>query len=150
MDIDEKQFKDEQELAKVLAGINEQTVKTEAGSEKEEKEDIVEAVKTVPEVKPPAENASKAKPNLNNVLQDAITDLRPLVDKLNIPADEKFDTYLLLIRSTDDSTLIIPAYQTAKQISDEGKRATALLNVIKEINYFTASKPNSQKNNQGR
>lgn len=147
MDIDEKQLKDEQELAKVLAGINtETTVKPDPKpvdnvAEKAPEADAEVALKTAAEAKLPEKGQAKGE-NLETVLQSAVNDLRPLMDKLDIPADEKFDTYLLLIRSTDDATLIPPAYQTAKQITDESKRATALLNVIKEINYFNSKKSN--------
>lgn len=71
------------------------------------------------------------------IKQDAIVELRPLVDKLNVSAEEKFDTYLLLIRSTDDTELIGPAHEAAKAIEDETRRAEALLDIIKEIDYLS-------------
>ena len=55
---------------------------------------------------------------------------------LQVSNEEKFDIYLLLLRSSDDNTLIEPAYNAARMIEDEAKRANALLNVIKEIDYF--------------
>lgn len=93
----------------------------------------------------PAAAASVAAPAedlgpLGSIKQDALVELRPLVDKLNVSSEEKFDTYLLLIRSTDDSTLIAPAYEAAKQIADETRRAEALLDVIKEIDYLSRPK----------
>lgn len=142
MDIDEKQLKDEQELAKVLAGINtDAPVKPVAADPKKAETDPEAALKAIEGAKLPEKTPAKSE-NLEAVLQSAVNDLRPLMDKLEVPADEKFDTYLLLIRSTDDVTLIPPAYQTAKQIADEGKRAIALLNIIKEINYFNSKKAN--------
>ena len=75
--------------------------------------------------------------DLSSVKQEALTELRPLVDKLNIPAEEKFDTYLLLLRSTDDKSLIEPAHETAKLIEDESRRAQALLDIIKEIDFLS-------------
>lgn len=74
------------------------------------------------------------------IKNDALSELRPLVDKLNVSPEEKFDTYLLLIRSTDDADLIGPAHEAAKQITDETKRAEALLDVIKEIDYLSHPK----------
>ncbi|MBP7774998.1 MAG: hypothetical protein KA069_00185, partial [Candidatus Saccharimonas sp.] len=65
------------------------------------------------------------------------TELRPLVDKLTLAPEEKFDTYLLLIRSTDDKTLIAPAHEAAKAIVDEARRAQALLDIIKEIDFLS-------------
>jgi hypothetical protein len=75
--------------------------------------------------------------DLSDIKKDALNDLRPLVGKLDIPAEEKFDTYLLLIRSTDDKTLIEPAYAAAQAIADESRKAQALLDVIKEIDYLS-------------
>ena len=74
---------------------------------------------------------------LADIKSDALNELRPLVDKLNVSAEEKFDTYLLLIRSTDDSELIAPAHEAAKAIEDEARRAEALLDIIKEIDYLS-------------
>lgn len=76
-------------------------------------------------------------PALESIKKDALAELRPLVDKLDLPADEKFDTLLLIIRSTDDKSLVQSAYDAAKNITDETKRAEALLDVVKEIDYFS-------------
>jgi hypothetical protein len=59
------------------------------------------------------------------------------MDKVELPAEEKFDTYLMLIRSTDDSTLIGPAHTAAQGIADEKRKAEALLEIIKEIDYLS-------------
>lgn len=75
---------------------------------------------------------------LENIKKDALEELRPLVDKLDLPPEEKFDTLLLIIRSTDDQSLLEPAHDAAKAIVDESRRAQALLDVIKEIDYFSA------------
>lgn len=77
---------------------------------------------------------------LDSIKQDALSELRPLVDKLNVSAEEKFDTYLLLLRSTDDESLIAPAHDAAKEIQDEARRAQALLDIIKEIDYLSNEK----------
>ena len=52
-------------------------------------------------------------------------------------------TYLLLIRSTDDKDLIALAHEAAKAIGDETKKAQALLDIIKEIDFL--SNPNQQQ-----
>lgn len=131
---------DDQELAKVLAGVDLQGAEVAAATD-----DM-----TLPE--PPAVPDSVVPPvvtppvmpttgdDLSGVKQEALSELRPLVDKLNIPAEEKFDTYLLLLRSTDDKTLIEPAHETAKLIEDESRRAQALLDIIKEIDFLSAPK----------
>lgn len=78
---------------------------------------------------------------LDSIKKQALDELRPLVDKLNVEPDEKFDTYLLLLRSTDDKELIAPAHEAAKAIPDETRRAQALLDIIKEIDFFSKDKP---------
>jgi len=75
--------------------------------------------------------------DLEAIKKDALSELRPLVDKLNVAPEEKFDTYLLLLRSTDDQALIGPAHEAAKTIADEARRAQALLDIIKEIDYLS-------------
>jgi hypothetical protein len=90
-----------------------------------------------PVVMPSAPAASTASSSeLEDIKKDALEELRPLVTKLDLPADEKFDTMLLIIRSTDDQSLLGAAHEAAKAIPDEKKRAEALLDVIKEIDYF--------------
>lgn len=74
--------------------------------------------------------------NLDVIKQDAIAELRPLVDKLDLSPEDKFNTLLLIIRSTDDVSLLPAAHTAAKQITDDGRRAQALLDVIKEIDFF--------------
>lgn len=80
---------------------------------------------------------SPALSNLDSIKNDALNELRPLIDRVDLPAEEKFDTYLMLIRSTDDPSLIGPAHVIAQGIVDEKRRAEALLDVIKEIDYLS-------------
>lgn len=79
-------------------------------------------------------------PELEKIRTSAIGDLRPLIGKLDLPAEEKFDTLLLFIRSTDDVSLLQETYDAAKAIEDEGKRAKALLDVVREVSYFSNKK----------
>lgn len=81
----------------------------------------------------PAAGAS----DLDSIKSQAINQLRPLMEKVELPAEEKFDTYLMLIRSTDDAALIAPAHAAAQSITDEKRKAEALLEVIKEIDYLS-------------
>ena len=74
---------------------------------------------------------------LDAIKSDALNELRPLIDRVDLPAEEKFDTYLMLIRSTDDSSLIGPAHAAAQAITDEKRKAEALLDIIKEIDYLS-------------
>jgi len=130
MDIEDdnqvQQISDDQELAKALAGISDQG-ETPAS----------DAPVATPVVAPVVDDVAPAdSQDLDGVKKLAIDELRPLVGKLNIAPEEKFDTYLLLLRSTDDRTLVAPAHEVATQIEDEAKRAQALLDIIKEIDYF--------------
>ena len=159
---------DDQELAKVLAGVSQQAddaADAGAGSTF----DAASADASVPTVEPPvAEEAAPAvdvaapvtEPvvpspeldasatlgsmpsvggDLDQIKQQALSELQPLVDKLDVSPEEKFDTYLLLLRSTDDKTLIAPAHDAAKNIADETRRAQALLDIIKEIDFLSGA-----------
>ena len=93
----------------------------------------------LPEITPIAvevEAAPSSSP-LDAIKNKALDELRPLIDKVNLPAEEKFDTYLMLIRSTDDSSLIGPAHEAAQAITDESRKAEALIDIIKEIDYLS-------------
>ncbi len=159
-------FSDDQELAKVLAGvsqgtdnnlqfeetnataspvINPATISPDpvATDQNEEStiDDIAKAAAPEPVTPTPVVSAptptATADPALDTIKQTALNELRPLVDKLDVSPEEKFDTYLLLLRSTDDKTLIAPAHDAAVAIVDEARRAQALLDIIKEIDYFS-------------
>ena len=159
-------FSDDQELAKVLAGVSQNTdnnlqfeetnataspvinpatispdpVATDQNDEPAiddiAKPAAPEPVVPIPTVSAP-DPAATADPALDTIKQTALNELRPLVDKLDVSPEEKFDTYLLLLRSTDDKTLIAPAHDAAVAIVDEARRAQALLDIIKEIDYFS-------------
>ena len=153
---------DDQELAKVLAGVNQQADEAAAtpvadDSATTEADETVEAAATLPDpvpvaepelpVVPPAPTAapitSPVSGDLETIKQSALNELRPLVDKLDVSPEEKFDTYLLLLRSTDDQALIAPAHDAAKNIADEARRAQALLDIIKEIDYLSGGQQQS-------
>lgn len=129
---------DDQELAKVLAGVNNTPDVPEV-----EEEVVAAPVETMaPEPiaidpLPIATNPVPSRDDLEGVKMEAINELRPLIDKLNLPPEEKFDTYLLLIRCTDDRELVPPAHEVAKLISDDARRGMALLDIIKEIDYLS-------------
>lgn len=85
----------------------------------------------------PAATSNVNATELEGIKTDALNELRPLIDHVDLAPEEKFDTYLMLIRSTDDSTLIAPAHAVAQGISDEKRKAEALLDIIKEIDYLS-------------
>lgn len=149
---------DDQELAKVLAGVTQQSDNAMQFEETSPASDPVgqdSPVDNVPPVTPdpvpaPDPAQSFAAPSfqagsddLAPIKTEAINELRPLVDKLTLPPEEKFDTYLLLLRSTDDRSLIAPAHAAAREITDESKKAQALLDIIKEIDFL--NQPSNQQ-----
>ena len=152
---------DDQELAKVLAGVNQQADEAAATAPADDPTTLPatnDATSPAAEEQPaPVEAPAPAMPapvmpapepltaptvqtasgDLETIKNSALQELRPLVDKLDVSPEEKFDTYLLLLRSTDDQALIAPAHEAAKNITDEARRAQALLDIIKEIDYLS-------------
>ena len=107
-------------------------------------EEAIEIVETTAPPEPQAAARTEApvgstapSDSLDAIKNKALEELRPLLDQADIPAEEKFDTFLMLIRSTDDPSLIAPAHDAAQSISDETRKAEALIDIIKEINYLT-------------
>lgn len=122
-------------------GSNSQVIPGGADAEAETEEET--SLPPMPEPVAPEPTSPAPAPagdsDLEGVKSEALQELRPLVDKLNLEPSEKFDTYLLLIRSTDDKSLIAPAHEAAKLIPDETKRAEALLDIIKEIDFLSGA-----------
>jgi hypothetical protein len=75
---------------------------------------------------------------LISIKQEALQSLKPLVGHLEQTAEEHFRTTMMMIQASDDQSLIPEAYEAAKSIEDDKVRAQALLDVVNEINYFTA------------
>lgn len=139
---------DDQELAKVLAGVSQEsddqmpqmTIPAPAIDEPaDETPAITMPTPAVEPIQPMPSPAPAEGGELDSIKLEALNELRPLVDKLNVSPEEKFDTYLLLLRSTDDKALISPAHDAAKNIADEARRAQALLDIIKEIDFLNQS-----------
>lgn len=74
---------------------------------------------------------------LNDLKQQALQQLAPLVGQLEQSPEEKFRTTMMMIQASDNKDLLQSAYDAANQITDEKARAQALLDVINEINYFS-------------
>jgi len=133
---------DDQELAKVLAGVNQQADEVLQFEETPVQPGATAPVVTAPvlpePIVAPIIGYSAPSSDLESIKKDALLELRPLVDKLDLAPEEKFDTYLLLLRSTDDKALIAPAHAAAQAIVDETRRAQALLDIIKEIDFLSA------------
>lgn len=88
-------------------------------------------------------NVTEQPTNTNDLIdikRQALGELSPLVQHLDQSPEEKFHVTMMMIRASDDQSLVPIAYDAAKNIPDEAKRAQALLDVINEINYFTQNK----------
>lgn len=75
--------------------------------------------------------------DLNDIKDQALKQLSPLVGKLDQNPEEKFKTLMMLIQASDNHDLIKEAYESANKIEDETVKAQALLSIVNEINYFT-------------
>lgn len=87
----------------------------------------------------PAEDSAPAadsSDDLDQIKQDALAQLSPIVSELDQAPEEKYRTLMMLIQASDDQTLIKSAYEAANRIDDKKVRAEALLNIVNEINYF--------------
>jgi hypothetical protein len=147
---------DDQELAKVLAGISQtaddsnlqfeapaidQPMDSPAPAVPAPPADTMQAAvaaSPLPTPNPPAPTAPAG--DLGDIKKNAINSLKPLLGKLQSSPEDTFDAYLLIIRSTDDSSLINEAYAAAQNISDETRKAQALLEIVKEIDYLSNPK----------
>lgn len=149
---------DDNELAKVLSGLDSAGETKDSSKETAKPGDpiVSPAAEITPQLSttpppiseptanlapPPIAAPAPAAGDLDSIKKAALEELRPLAGKLDLPPEEKFDTLLLIIRSTDDRELIGTAHEAAKAIPDETRRAQALLDIIKEVEYFSNPQP---------
>jgi LPS O-antigen subunit length determinant protein (WzzB/FepE family) len=78
-----------------------------------------------------------ASQDLLGIKQKALQELTPLVHHLDQDPLEKFQTTMMMIQASDDQSLLNEAYTSAQAIKDDKAKAQALLDIVKEINYFT-------------
>ncbi|MBQ6150037.1 hypothetical protein IJI86_03670 [Candidatus Saccharibacteria bacterium] len=70
---------------------------------------------------------------INQVKEAALRELAPILSKLDVPAEQKFDIYKNVIDNYHDSSVIEPAYQAASKIADDKEKGEALLYIIDSI-----------------
>ena len=70
--------------------------------------------------------------DITSVKEAMLRDLFPIMDKVEMAAEEKFDLYKRMLDDTNDKSLISGAYEVVKGIGDESARAEALLFLIKK------------------
>lgn len=80
--------------------------------------------------------------DLVDIRQKALGELAPLIEQLDLPPEEKFRAIMMVIQASDDEKLIEAAYEAAHAIEDDKTHGQALLDLVNEINYFTAPHEN--------
>ena len=91
------------------------------------------AVPAVPEIAEPTPEPIPEGLNTTEIKKAALRDLVPLLDKINMEPIQKFDIYRNIFEDLKDYTVLDPAYHAAREISDETKRAEALLYLVEAI-----------------
>ncbi|MBQ3429891.1 hypothetical protein IJG21_00495 [Candidatus Saccharibacteria bacterium] len=81
------------------------------------------------EVSTPEIGAPKA--DLEKIEKEALKELYPLLNKVDLPAEEKFDICMKVAK--EDKDAIAGAFDAAKEIADETKRAEALVKILEGI-----------------
>jgi hypothetical protein len=76
--------------------------------------------------------------DLSKVKNMALSDLRPVLEQVEMPAEGKFKIYKEIIEATSDKASIEPAYAAAKAIASDKDRAEALLYIIEIIDKLGA------------
>ena len=83
-------------------------------------------------------NESIAVPEeMNQVKEQALRELVPLLANMNINPEQKFKIYRDMIESLHDNSVAMPALEAAKQIQDENIRAEALLYLVTLIDELS-------------
>lgn len=86
----------------------------------------------VPELTPTPE-ANSQPTTTAEIKKAALRDLAPLLDRVNLDSDQKFDIYRDIFEDLKDYSVLEPAYRTASGITDDTKRAEALLYLVESI-----------------
>lgn len=84
-------------------------------------------------------------PDLDRVKINALNEIRPILETVDILPEKKFTIYKDIIELTDDKACIEPAYNAARQIADEKERAEALLYIIEIIDDLGVKMPAEDK-----
>lgn len=97
-------------------------------------------VAPIPTIEPVAGPAAEAKPaaaelggDLAKVRESALQELVPLMDKVDISSQEKFDIYTEVIENTKDKSIVEKAFEAARGIEDEKVKAESLLKLVQMI-----------------
>jgi hypothetical protein len=69
----------------------------------------------------------------SEVKKAALRDLVPLLDKVKMDETQRFNIYRDVFEELKDYTVLEPAYEAAREIPDETKRAESLLYLVEAI-----------------
>ena len=69
----------------------------------------------------------------SEVKKAALRDLVPLLDKVHMDETQRFNIYRDVFEELKDYTVLEPAYEAAREIPDETKRAESLLYLVEAI-----------------
>ena len=98
--------------------------------------DIVGQAQPMQSVQPVTEQVNGGDANLDTIKINALTELRPIIDRVDLPPESKFKICREIILTAGDKTAIEPAYTAARGIVDEKTKAEALLFVVEMIDKF--------------
>ncbi len=113
------------EPVKAAAPAKEEKAKEAPVSHKKEEKEPISEPKT-----PFMENGNLG---ISQVKEAALRELAPILSKLDVPAEQKFDIYKTVIDNYHDSSVIEAAYYAASKIKDDRDRGEALLYLIDSI-----------------
>ena len=71
--------------------------------------------------------------SIKQVKEAALRGLAPILSKMDVPAEHKFDIYKNVIDNYHDSSVLEPAYRAASEIADDKERGEALLYLVDSI-----------------
>lgn len=71
--------------------------------------------------------------NIGQVKEAALRELAPILSKLDVPAEHKFEIYKNVIDNYHDTSVIESAYRAASEIKDDRDRGEALLYIVDSI-----------------
>lgn len=72
--------------------------------------------------------------NLNELKQDALRELSPLIGYLDQSPEEKYNTAKMVYEETKDQNLLSSVYEAAKNLPDDKSKAQAIYEIVKLIN----------------
>jgi hypothetical protein len=92
-----------------------------------------EAAPAAPAITIQPTKAQYGDPDLDKVKSMALSDLRPILEKVDIAPEKKFMIYKDIIDLTEDKACIEPAYNSARLIADEKAKGEALVFIVECI-----------------